>query len=281
MKKVALVLFGSVGFKEKPKDYSDKVLDPEICFESIKNFILNKFDVDVFIHSWSSPYDEKVSTLYKPKKILIEKQINFETNLDDYSLSYIDLHDEIGDLKYMNEKPSDYLKNFIFRTKSRWYSQLKSLELMKDFKIENNINYEIVIQSRLDLILKYQDFESLDSKYINLVDAPHQNKNQLFDIFFVSNYENSIKFLNIKDKLNKYPICPTNVLPIFFKDQKIDYQKSLKLDNFILHRNLYKYYRINIFKKIYKFLIARTINILSCIAYFSKKTQLILNKFIN
>jgi hypothetical protein len=75
MKKVALVLFGSVGFKEKPKNYSDKVLDPKICFESIKNFILNKFDVDVFIHSWSSPHDEKVSTLYKPKKILILRQI--------------------------------------------------------------------------------------------------------------------------------------------------------------------------------------------------------------
>ena len=66
MKKAALVLFGSVGFVGKT-NYSDS-LDPEICFESIKNFILNKFDVDVFIHSWSSPYDEKISTLYKPKK---------------------------------------------------------------------------------------------------------------------------------------------------------------------------------------------------------------------
>ena len=281
MMKIALVLFGSVGFQEKPNNYSDKVLDPEICFESMKNVLLNKFDVDIFIHSWKSPYDEKVSSLYKPKKILIEKQINFETNLNDYSLSYIDFHDEIGDLKYINEKPSEYLKNFIFRTKSRWHSQLKSLELMRDFKIKNKIEYEIVIQSRLDLILKYLDLESLNLEYVNLVNAPHQNKHQLFDIFFVSNYENSIKFFDIKDKLNKYPICPTNVLPIFFKDQKINYQKSLKLHDFILHRNLYKYHRINILKKINRFLIARVINILSCIGYFAKKTQLTLNKFIN
>ena len=86
MKKAALVLFGSVGFKEKPKNYSDKVLDPEICFESIKNFILNKFDVGL-LHSWSSLLTKKISTCPKPKKILIEKQINFETNLDDYSLA--------------------------------------------------------------------------------------------------------------------------------------------------------------------------------------------------
>ena len=67
------------------------------------------------------------------------------------------------DLKYLNEKPSTYLKNFIFRTKSRWHSQLTSLQLMEKFKVENNLNYDIVIQSRLDLLLKNLDLDKTRS----------------------------------------------------------------------------------------------------------------------
>lgn len=281
MKKIALCLFGSVGFKSKPKSSSNEVLDPENCFATFKEILLDKYSIDTFIHTWSSDYDEKLINLYQPKSSLIEKQINFETNLDDYTLKNIDFHDELGDLKYLNEKPSTYLKNFIFRTKSRWHSQLTSLQLMKKFKTEKNLNYDIVIQSRLDLLIKNLDLKKLDLGFMNLVNHTHHKENQLFDIFFVSNYKNSIKFLNIKDRLNVYPICPTNVLPIFFKDEKISFQKSLNFSDFIIHRNLYKYHQINLLKKIRKIIIARIINVLSFISNITKKMKLSLNKIIN
>lgn len=281
MKKIALCLFGSVGFKSKPKNSSDEVLDPENCFMTFKKILLDRYSIDTFIHTWSSDYDDKLINLYKPKSNLIEKQINFETNLDNYSLKNIDFHDELGDLKYLNEKPSTYFKNFIFRTKSRWHSQLTSLQLMKKFKSENNINYDIVIQSRLDLLLKNLDLEKLNFELINLVNATHHKKNQLYDIFFVSNYENSIRFLNIKDKLNSYPICPTNVLPIFFKDEKIPFQKSLNFSDFIVHRNLYKYHKINYLKKILIFIISKIISVLSFISDKTKRIKFYLNKIIN
>jgi hypothetical protein len=281
MKKIALCLFGSVGFKSKPQNTSNEVLDPEKCFTTFKEILLDKYSVDIFIHTWSSDYDKKLIYLYQPKSSLIEKQINFETNLDNYSLKNVDFHDELGDLKYLNEKPSTYLKNFIFRTKSRWHSQLTSLQLMKKFKTKNNLNYDIVIQSRLDLLLKNLDLEKLDPKFINLVNATHHKINQLYDIFFVSNYENSIKFLNIKDKLNTYPICPTNVLPIFFKDEEISFRKSLNFSDFIIHRNLYKYHQINYLKRIYIFVIARIINVMSLVSDITKKIKLSLNKIIN
>ena len=116
---------------------------------------------------------------------------------------------------------------------------------------------------------------------MNIVNSPKHNEDQLYDLFFVSNYENSIKFLNIKDKLNSYPICPTNVLPLFFKNEDISYQKSLNYSDFIIHRYFYKHHKINIIKKIYIFLIARIINVLSFISDITKKIKLYLNKTIN
>lgn len=281
MKKIALCLFGSIGFKQKPETSSENLLAPDMCYEKLSKTLLNNYLVDVFFHTWKSDYDEKIVSLYEPKKYLIEKQINFNTNLEDYSLGNIDFYQEIGDLKYNDQKPSTYLKNFIFRTKSRWHSQLTSLKLLEKYKKENDIDYDVVIQSRFDLLINKLELNQLDLNYINLVNAPHHKKNQLYDIFFISNYKNAIKFLNLENNLTSYPICPTNALPIFFKSENILIKKSLKFSDFIIHRNLYKYYKINISRKVLIFFIARITNTLATVTYYLEKIKFKLNKYIN
>ena len=51
--------------------------------------------------------------------------------------------------------------------------------------------------------------------------------------------------------------------------------------DFIIHRYFYKHHKINILKKIFIFLIARIINVLSFISDITKKIKLYLNKTIN
>lgn len=52
MKKIALCLFGSVGFKSKPKSSSNEVLDPKNCFATFKEILLDKYSIDTLLYPY-------------------------------------------------------------------------------------------------------------------------------------------------------------------------------------------------------------------------------------
>jgi hypothetical protein len=279
MYKIALCLFGSIGFKEKPTNLSTDIIDPSLCFDFFKRNLLSLHDVDIFFHTWSSEYNKNISSLYNPKKSLIEKQIIIDTNLNDYSLDYIEHYDHVNNLNFKNQSPKKFYEDFVFRTKSRWHSQITSLELLKEYKIKNNIDYNFVVQSRFDLILKNRlALENLNNNIVHLVNSPNHNKTQLLDTLFVSNYNNALKFIKLKSKLNKYPICPTNLLPIFFNEEKIPFKNSFKLKENYIHRHHHKYYEITFLKKIVIFMVARILNLIS---FLIKSLRYLYNFFHN
>ena len=75
-------------------------IDYRIGHHFTKKHILDNNDVDVFIHSWNIEFEKELVEIYKPKKYLIEQQIDFrERSLRLQSL------------------------------KSRWYSNKKVVEL--------------------------------------------------------------------------------------------------------------------------------------------------------
>ena len=56
--------------KDPKKTFEESTIadtDPEICFENIKNFFLDKYETDVFIHSWSKNYENSLKKLYDPR----------------------------------------------------------------------------------------------------------------------------------------------------------------------------------------------------------------------
>lgn len=272
MLKIALCLFGSIGFKDKPKNLSTDIIDPTLCFKSFKKNLLDLYDVDIFFHTWSSEYDKNILTLYNPKKSIIEKQIMFDTNLDEYSLNYIEYYNEVDNLNFKNQSSKKYYEDFVFRTKSRWHSQITSLELLNEYKIKNKIQYNFVVQTRFDIIMKKKlDFENLNLDVMHLVIGSNHNKSQLLDTLFVSNYDNAVKFIKLKNKLNEYPICPTNLLPIFLRKEKIPFKNSFEFKENPTHRYNFKYYEITILKKIVILIIARILNLLSFLIKSLKK----------
>lgn len=257
MLKVALCLFGSIGFKQKPKNMSEDIIDPNFCFSFFKKNILDLYDVDIFFHTWNTKYNLDVSEIYKPKKFLIEKQILFDHDLDKYSMKYIDYYNEVENLQFKKQSPKKYYENFIFRTKSRWHSQIASLELLNKFKDDKNIKYDFVVQSRFDLVMKNKlIIDNLDKDKIYLLDCESHQDNQLMDNLFISNFDNAMKFIKLKDKLNKYPICPTNLLPIFFEEEKITFKKILKEKEVPINRYYWKYDKISFLKRTKIFFIA-------------------------
>ncbi len=126
--KVALCLFGIVG-GSAGKDGKGGDLDPSIAHGYVKEHILDKNDVDVFIHSWSVNKKDELLNLYKPVRWIIEPQIIF------------------------NKNPN------IHRAYSRWYSTHKSINLIDG-------DYDMVMLSRMD-VAYFTDivFDDYDPEY--------------------------------------------------------------------------------------------------------------------
>jgi hypothetical protein len=106
----------------------------EVAYESLKAEYLDKHQCDIFMHSW---YDtEKINIgvysgmmdLFKPTKMLLEKQIIFDTSTE-------------------RDKWHLLLQN----TLSQFYSLYRANLLKCDYEKENGFKYDYVIRMRTDL----------------------------------------------------------------------------------------------------------------------------------
>jgi len=276
--KIALCLFGSIGSIFKPKrNLNDNFLDPEICFKSIKKNIIDKFDTDIFFHTWTSNYNNKLIKLYNPKDFKIDKPINFKPNLNKYSLKYIDCYDDIENLKDNNQDPKNAYLNLAYRAHSRWHSQAKVLDILEKYHKRKKVKYNFIIQTRFDLIINnLPSLKNLDTKKIYLVKKGKKSPNSLYDIFFISDLKIAKKIKDIKKKLFDYPVDPSQALFFFFKEKKINYQNLIEFKDVILYRYLIR--KNNLIKKLIFIFIFYPLNI---ILLTIKKIHISINKFLN
>jgi len=155
-----------------------------------KNVFDKSYTVDVFLHSWSYEVKDLLINEYNPKKYLIEKQKSFgsfainETKIDKtYNLKY-------NEVMY-----------------SAKYSSKKSIELMHECEIDNNIKYDFVLLARMDILwLVELDFNKLDKTkfYVPIWGKNNLNSinnNGVLGTFFLSNSENIYKFRKLYDNL--------------------------------------------------------------------------------
>lgn len=105
-----------------------------------KNIIDQNEGCDVFIHSWSKPYEQEITKVFNPTRHLIEEQEIFDIP------EYVG-----GDYQ---RKQNHY---------SRWRSSAKVLELKRKYELENNFQYDMGILLRMDLLfqipLRFEEFD--------------------------------------------------------------------------------------------------------------------------
>lgn len=228
MTKVALCISGQIRNIEK-------------TYPSIYENIIKPNNADVFIHAWfdkdnlqsysidqnreaqlTSDIDKKIIELYKPKKILFEKQKCFANS---YSNLYVPDSWKEGALQMMSktkEKTLDTANlHIIQNSMSMWYSIYKCNELKEEYAVENNFSYDYVIRTRFDLILceplYVSNYDGNKLHYINI----NQPDNIVCDWFNFGN--NTIMnvyasmYLQI-GLLNSYKFIPKNKrLPMTFR----------------------------------------------------------------
>lgn len=226
--KVALLFFGQPRF-----------LDNKLTFESHKNNILNKYDTDVFCHTWWSPDQNsynvsswsninscfsdsnsiiKIIEMYKPKVLQFQESINFST---------YNKHNFENVIK--NHKWAFVNKNNIL---SHLYSFSKVGEIIEEYVNNTNAKYDFVVVSRLDAhILKFPNLQELNYNKFYLPN--HHDK--FPDNLFVFGYD-FIKFLNIFQNIEE---LSNKVWQPSAESFKWENYKKYFVNPLVQHENIY------------------------------------------
>ncbi len=175
--------------------------------EYISRKLLNRHDVDVFIHSWDLPNKELVLSLYKPTTHLFEQQQQFEDKLANINQSKFFGED--------NKAPGMYHINTVFKGLSFLYSRKIAVELKKKYEEENDFEYDCVVLARFDLgqrgkehAQKYYatnfNFDpTLDMKYVYSA-FWNQLNHGYADHWFFSNSKNMDTLSRLFDSVEEY-----------------------------------------------------------------------------
>lgn len=117
-----------------------------------KNCILDRYQPDVFVHSWNTPdaetgrtdptlYDQILS-LYQPRSCTLESGIQIDTSI---------YKERIWPHR---TTPHGVL--------SQWYSVCHSLRQRQQYEQHNNFKYDVVVRARFDWFLESVDLEIND-----------------------------------------------------------------------------------------------------------------------
>ena len=187
--KIALCLYGVVGNKTtKAGSNSDSVEILKMGYDKYKKNLLSKYDTDVFLHTWSTDFEQEILNLYKPKNSIIEKQEIFD----------IPSHVKGDSFEQPKRRQNHY---------SRWRSTQKVLKLLSN----SDEDYDFVLLSRFDLGLEnpflFENLSKEDLYVSNWFGVKYDNCSDIFDdgrgIFYRLNKIN--KTLNVNKFGRGYP----------------------------------------------------------------------------
>ena len=223
--KIAICLFGYTGSTDNRENITSE-FDPLYSFNINQNKFYKDYDIDFFIHSWSTNYKSKLIE-FTIQRDYFEKQPNFlEIKLNDYNLDQIETYQ--GIIKKHNSNAINYLKNLIVASNSRWVSNCKAIKLMQNYKLNNNCNYDLVIQMRLDLIFCNKlNLNSLDKNIFYHPVRDNEKEIAINDYFFISNFENAISFSDIVNNLTQLSIRAPCAAKQFLDKLNIKHQEFL------------------------------------------------------
>lgn len=219
--------------------WKDKIKKNDLCYKFWYENVLRLNDCDIFMHSFSKKREELLK--YKPKKYLFEDTEYFDNNIVDKEKKqyYYNKYNKKGEL----------IPTLLYVS----YGIKKTLELMNEYSNENNIEYDLILLSRIDVCwLKPLIFGELNTnKFYTAIWGKNNYYSIKFDDFlaywFISNKEMILKFSKIYEYIYKYfedtyswhKITKLHVAS-FLKDDYIEY-KFNDIDNNPIDMDLQRY----------------------------------------
>ena len=200
----------------------------EECYPLIyENLIKPNSIEDIFIHTWYSEeisgiplYKnemssfsgdsyikedsiEKIKNLYSPKKMIVDKPMRFINSNINWGDTFTKYFGGGG----REHTPDEFKRIKINNMYSFMYSNMKSILLKKEYELENDFTYDMVVRSRFDNIVKQRiEIKSLNPNHLYYQDLS-QPDNMVSDWINFSSSPNmdsySSIFLNLDFLKNK------------------------------------------------------------------------------
>jgi len=166
--KLALVLSGQLRSFEQGYEY-------------IKTNLLDHYDVDVFFHTWSKNWNNKVLVLYNPKEVLVEDDAIF------------------GDFKhYRIESNNHPARNTVLMYRSIKYANM--------LRQNSGIKYDWILRTRFDFALNTKiNFQDLEPNKMYFCDTnSNVDRTTVHDQFVIATSNNMNIYSDVYDNIEKY-----------------------------------------------------------------------------
>ena len=233
--KVAVCFFGL----HPDETWKGQKIKKDKCFELWQKNVFNINDCDIFMHSFSKKQNELLK--YNPKEYLFEKEENSDIDFE-----------EINKIEEQNKQKKKYNGWNLSKTKINYYisyGMKRTIELMSNYELKNNIKYDLVLLSRIDICwLIPINFNELNTNKIYSAIWGKDNihsETGLLGYWLISNSNNMKKIGTFYDNQKIYnksgksyhKILKRHILSI---SDEIEYKYN-DLDNDIKHMGLQRY----------------------------------------
>jgi hypothetical protein len=203
--KIAYTMNGLVGgFEGKNQvvnSSEDSILILEYLSSILNDNIIKPNDIDIFLFSWHTNFEDQFNKFLSPKKMKLEPQIDF-------------------DIPYHLQTDTPWLNGRVKAHYSRWYGFKEVIKLVNEYEVENNFQYDLVVNSRFDVCWNRPFlFDKLDNNKFHIPMHPDileygwpDNTPEIIDHVFASNSENMKSYSSMFDNLDQYTLpeeCPT------------------------------------------------------------------------
>lgn len=241
MVKIAYCIYGMSYGKHNAKD---NIYSACKNFENWREQIFSKYDVDIFIHTWNEESRKEIEEIIKPKKFMIENINNIKREvlmIDKYPSNEILLNNsEKKILKgKINNKVAEKMNvmPLMYGKYSRFYSMYQADKLRREYEIETQTKYDIVINTRFDVYYTINtNLLELDYSKIYCV-----LKKNMKPIYLTTKHPNDYMYMSNSDNMTKMCQIWINLYDIYNdflgKNKYKEYVNSHRLVGKHIHRN--------------------------------------------
>lgn len=150
-------------------------------YNFIKKNLLDHYDVDVFFHTWSKNWNNKVLELYNPKEALVEDDTVFG-KFNGYKIA------------------SD---NHPARNTIMMYRSIRYADMLRQ---KSDINYDWIVRTRFDFGLnKKINFEQLNTNKMYFCDTrKNENATTVHDQFAITTPSDMNVYSNVYENIDTY-----------------------------------------------------------------------------
>tara|TARA_Y100000389_G_C17453360_1_gene516331 strand:+ start:521 stop:1315 length:795 start_codon:yes stop_codon:yes gene_type:complete len=183
---------------EKLYTTSKKFVNFKAVYKSILIHIVNynkdEYEFDFFIQSWNPELQKELIELYNPKKYIFEHQGLYKDIISNHTWTNL---------------PNTACHRGKYGYCAQKLGICKSLKLVQEYSNNENVNYDLIIVYRPDVLLfKNMDLNCYDKNNVYINNSPDE------DFHFIMNYKNSVLFSNMFDYKMTFKDYITNIMKV-------------------------------------------------------------------